>query len=470
MYNTNDTIIAVSSPSSEQRVIIRISGPATLEICSQIFEASDSALVPCPSSIVPRPSSLNPRLIAGTVSIDAELKLDAMLYLFFAPHSYTGDDVAEIHLYTNSAVVDALIDNLLKQGLRLAQPGEFTAMAYLSGKLDLSQAEAVNEIIVSSNTYQLAAAEKLLAGRLSQTTEFIGRQILDCLSLIEAGLDFSGEDIEFITTNEAITKISEIKSRLEQLLSDSIGCETVIDLPAVGIAGAPNAGKSSLVNTLLGTDRSIVCEQPKTTRDVLTGQLTLEHCRCVIFDCAGLLTSPENVLDELAQQAAGEALRNSTVVVFCVDVTNRPWSQDFSIRRLFETKILLPVATKCDLLGKSELDSALAKMNELFRADFLPISVKTGEGLDCLRRRIDSYLLPRTSHHDGGPAVTIRHRQAVTQTIEHVTEAIEAIQAGNEEAAAMLLRAAYQTISTIERQHLDEQVLDRIFSQFCIGK
>jgi tRNA modification GTPase len=227
-------------------------------------------------------------LVTGSVTIDNELEAEAQLYLFLAPHSYTGDDIAEIHLHTNPAVTEALMDSLLGRGLRMAGPGEFTARAYLNGKIDLAQAEAVNEIIVSSNAFQLAAAEKLLSGRLSESSAKVRSAMMDCLSLIEAGLDFSGEDIELETGAEVIERLLGIKEQLEHLLTGSIRYESLIDLPAVGIAGAPNAGKSSLLNKLLGKERSIVSHRRKTTRDVLTAICVLEHCKCVVFDCAGL--------------------------------------------------------------------------------------------------------------------------------------------------------------------------------------
>jgi len=212
---------------------------------------------------------------------------------------------------------------------------------------------------------------------------------MDCLSLIEAGLDFSQEDIEFMTRPDAIERLDEIRSKLEELLSGSITYESMIDLPAVGIAGAPNSGKSSLLNRLLGKKRSIVSDQHKTTRDVLTGLLTLRHCRCVLFDCAGLVESPKNILDELAQQAATEALRNSSVVVFCVDISKTDYSEDTVIRQLIEPKVLIPVATKSDLLEKNVLAKRLSELKESFAADFLTTSAKTGKGTALLREKID---------------------------------------------------------------------------------
>jgi tRNA modification GTPase len=473
MYELNDTIVAVSSLTSGVRAIVRISGPATIQICKQIF--------------IPSITNEQGGLIAGNVIIDAELKVDAVLYLFAAPRSYTSEDVAEIHIYANRAVTEVLMENLLGMGLRMAGPGEFTARAYLNGKIDLAQAEAVNEVVVSSNTFQLAAAEKLLSGRLSETTAKVLSAMMDCLSLIEAGLDFSGEETEFITRQQAVERLMEIKGELEQLLSGSIRYESVVDLPAAGIAGAPNAGKSSLLNKLLGQERSIVSDERKTTRDVLTGLLTLAHCKCVLFDCAGLVPKPDGILDELAQQAAIEALRNSSIVIFCVDIAKEDWSEDIAIRQLMQPEVLIPVATKSDLLSEKILAGRLAKLNKLFATEFLEVSIKNGGRIEGLRQAIDRKIVelavgasavhgrPRRFSEGGQEAIalTIRHRRAVTEAIENINEAINEIEAGNDEVAAMMIRAAYQGICDIQQpRHIgvDDEILERIFSRFCIGK
>jgi len=419
------------------------------------------------------------------VAVDDGLRMEAKLYLFLAPNSYTGDDVAEIHVHTNASVIEALLGRLLGDSgvpVRMAGPGEFTARSFLNGKIDLSQAEAVNEIIVTSNKFQLAAAEKLLAGRLAETVAEVRERLMDCLSLIEAGLDFSGEDIEFITRSDAIGRLVEITEQLEQLLSDNISCESVIDLPAVGIAGAPNSGKSSLLNKLLGKSRSIVSSQRKTTRDVLTGVLTLSHCNCVLFDCAGLMQETHNILDELAQQAAIEMLRNASVVVFCVDISKPDWGEDIAARELTEPKILIPAATKSDLLSEDGLAERLAELSELFGTDFLATSAKTGVGVELLRKRIDKEIIElafRSTRRDSGYeirdtrygiALTARHKQTVTEAIDNISESVGQLKAGNDEVAAMMLRVACQGLSNIEHQHIDEQILERIFRHFCIGK
>ena len=470
MYDLNDTIVAVSSPTSDKRVIVRITGPETFDICRV-------GLAP-PFEPDCYGGGASPTLHSGTLAIDDDLEIDAKLYLFKAPHSYTGDDVAEIHIYTNRTVTEALVGNLMSRQarVRMAGPGEFTARAYMNGKLDLAQAEAVNEIIASSNEYQLAAAEKLLEGRLGETAAKLRDNLIECLSLIEAGLDFSGEDIEFISRPDAVKRLAAIKNRLEQLLAGSISCETLVDLPAVGIAGAPNAGKSSLLNKLLGKERSIVSSQHKTTRDVLTGLWSLPHCECVLFDCAGLLADTDNILDELAQEAAIEALRNSNVVIFCADLSKADWDQDLAIRKLIEPKALVNIATKCDLLGEKVPAESLAALNELFGEEFMSISSQTGAGIELLRNTIDNRLIessdvPRAS----AVAMTARHKKAVAEAIENVGGSIDELTIENDEVAAMMLRAAHQAVCDLESARgaaapVDEQVLEQIFSRFCIGK
>ncbi len=471
MYNLNETIVAVSSPSFGARSIVRTTGPGTLDIVQEIFNF---------------PAAPNkPGIRTGNVTIDPELSIDAKLYLFLAPHSYTGEDAAEIHIDANQAIVEGLMETVMANSrtpLRIAGPGEFTARAYLNGKIDLAQAEAVNEIITCSNRLQLAAAEKLLAGRLAQATEEILAALMECLSLIEAGLDFSTEDIEFITRTQAVEKLERIKQTLERLSAGSIHYESVVDLPAVGIAGAPNAGKSSLLNKLLARPRSIVSSQRKTTRDVLTGVVEFEHCKCVLFDCAGLITEPENILDELAHQAAVEAIEKASVVAFCVDISKIDWAEDVAIRKLIKDGTqIIPVATKSDLLSKDVLAGRLAELNKLFAAEFLPTSVKTGKGIEQLRSAIDEKIIEMafgsgkrgTSNEGRGTsliALTARHRQAVAEAIKNISESVKEIKASNDEVAAMLMRAAYQSLSDIEQQPLDEQILEGIFSRFCIGK
>jgi len=468
VYQLSDTIIAVSSPPGGVRVIVRISGPDAFGLVEQIAS--------------PPISTKGSGICSGRLQVGSDLRLDARLYAFSAPRSYTGEDVVELHVFASRAVTETLVEDLLGRRARAAGPGEFTARAYLNGKMDLAQAEAVNEVIVSGNRLQLAAAEKMLTGQLGETTAAIRAEILNCLSLIEAGLDFSTEDIEFLSPARAAEMLAGIQSKLEELQSTSIGCEEVADLPCVCIAGAPNAGKSTLLNALLGSERSIVSDSEKTTRDVLAGSLELAHSRCILFDCAGLVQEPADILDELSRQAAIQAIQTSDVVVFCVDLSKKDYSEDLQIRGLIEGKPVVAAATKSDIPGADSVGRRCDRLNDMFCAGFLAISAKTGAGIGSLRGLIDGILLglsgassARTAVglsapvHDG-VTLTARHRQAIAEAINNVTEAAAEIGTGDDEVAAMMLQAAYEALSEIEQTHLDDQVLERIFSRFCIGK
>jgi tRNA modification GTPase len=514
MYDLSDTIVAVSSASGGVRSIVRITGPSTQQICEQVFEPAQDCRI---SNL--KSESCHSTILSGLVHINDDLAVDAWLYLFFAPRSYTGEDLAEIHVCAGRILVETLIQNLLARGLRAAGPGEFTARAYLNGKLDLAQAEAVNEVISSSNRLQLEAAEMLLRGRLTKTTDEIRAALLDVLSLIEAGLDFSGEDIEFIGAPEATRRLAAIQEGLEELLAGSIRYETLMDLPAIGIAGAPNAGKSSLLNALLGWERSLVSDQPKTTRDVLSGVLTTDRFQCVLFDCAGLIVKPADTLDELAQRAAVEALQRCAAVLFCIEATKPDITEDTAARALIEPKSMIHVATKSDLLSPEECSRRISELAELFHAEFLPVSSETSYGLADLLGAVERSILRGPAptgrpappgrlttdgnhretrrvgcaHHclseyagRGGHsppdelshlksefstvALTARHRQAVTEAKEQIAQAMVEVHRGAEEVAVLMIRAACQALAQIERQPIDEQVLDRIFSRFCIGK
>ena len=456
MYDLSETIVAVSSAGRGARSIVRVSGPDALSISQTVFD---------------RPITLQSNgIVAGSVFVDKNLAIPAHLYLFFEPRSYTGQTLVELHVGASEILVKALVDTLLAKGLRAAGPGEFTARAYLNGKLDLTEAEAVNEIIASSNRFQLDAAEKLLAGRMKQTVETIRSDLLDILSLIEAGLDFSEEDIEFISRAQAGQRLSGISQDLQDLLSGSIRYESLIDLPSVGIAGAPNAGKSSLLNALLGEDRSIVSEQARTTRDVLSGLWTTSRFRCVLFDCAGLLAAPENPLDKLAQRAAIEALEHCQVVLFCVDVSKPQFTEDLAILQLIQPKKLLHLTTKADILDTAALAKAAETLAGVFDATFVPISTRTNLGLDELQHVVETSIAQPAETESNAVALTSRHKQLVTEAIQNVSQATQAIQEGDDEVAAMLIRSACQGLSGIEQQHIDEQILDRVFGRFCIGK
>lgn len=460
--NSEDTIVAISSavpPAGQAAVsIVRLSGPEAFAAIRRFL--TDSA-IPYQRGLFHVPIH-----IQGLV-------IPACVYVFPSPHSYTGQDMAEVHITAAGPVVEAVHQALLSWA-RQAEPGEFTLRAYLNGRMDLSQAEAVAQIISGSNAAQVGAAEKLLAGNLSIAVADIRRQILDLLSRLEAGLDFAEEDIEFISAEQAAEVLARLAGRLEDLLGSTIQYERMIDLPSAGIAGAVSAGKSSLLNALLGRDRSMVSARGATTRDVLAEILPLGDLDCVLFDCAGLTPEEtDNPLDALARQAARSALAGADLVLFCVDVAKENLEEDRSVYSMLAGRPFLALAAQCDKVAADMLSARLERLRRAFGFAFLPTSARGGRGLDALKARLREVLLNLrrgAAEADQRIAVNQRHRQILSEASAALAEAKGEIGNGRPEIAAMCLRTAWGRLGGIEREDIEEQILDQIFSRFCVGK
>ncbi len=464
MLNMDDTIAAVSSASvpvcTAGRSIIRISGPDTYRVLSQF--------------VIPHKPIEKNTVVPCSVRVDAELSVDGWLYVFRQPASYTGQDLAELHLDVCSEVVAAVLKKIYEYA-RPAGPGEFTQRAFLNGRIDLTQAEAVAEIVSSANTAQLAAAERLLHGRFSNVIADLRGEIIDLIGNLEAALDFSEEDIVFVSAKAAEKKISQLAEQLTDLLEGSIRCERLIDLDSVGLAGTPNAGKSSLLNALLGQSRSIVSETEATTRDILTGILKLEHTDCVLFDCAGLLMPQQqmSLIDQLSHQASLTALNKAAVILFCVDLTRTHLAADLEMSSRITSESIIYVATKADLLSAQQVSERLADLCEQFGSSFLPVSSRSGSGMETIKYRIQDMLTAlSTGDRDHQDRLTInqRHEQRLNEAVKLLAESVDEIRSGSNEIAAMLLRQAYERLGGLERENISETVLDGIFSRFCIGK
>lgn len=459
MYDLNDTIVAVSSATANKRAIIRLSGSATIEKVNLFFR--------------PKIPSNQSGIFSGKIRINNDFDIDAAAYIFAHGRSYTGESSAEIQLWSNRCVTESIVNSFLQNGLRMAGPGEFTARAYMNGKLDLAQAEAVNKVITSSNRLQISAAQKLLAGRLTDTLTKINAELIECLSKLEASMDFSEQDIEFISDRQASDILESINARLNKLISGGISYEVISDLPSVGIAGAVNAGKSSLLNALLERDRSIVSSEQKTTRDILTGILELEHNRCVLFDCAGLVSQIDGQIDDFAQSAAIEALNSAEVVIGCVDITKKDLTEDAAIRKLIKADRIIAAATKSDLIPAEQHREHLAELKKEFNTDFIAVSSQNNLGISLLKETIDRHLLACLGDgqsQNEALLVTSRHKQAASEAIANINQALLGIKQGNHEISAMMIRSAHQVLSTMETEHIDEKILDNIFSHFCVGK
>ena len=293
------------------------------------------------------------------------------------------------------------------------------------------------------------------------------------MSLIEASLDFSTEDIELITTKKAIETTEKIHSELDELLAGSITFEQIADAPSVIIAGSANAGKSSLVNALIGAKRSIVSDQSGTTRDCLEHWLKLDKCDCVLFDCAGLVAEPVDVIQALANTAALKAINDAVVIIFCADITKQDYSIDSEALRHLSKKPVIYTATKCDLLTAGDTAKKLVLLKQLFGRDFVATSSKDLSGLEKLKELIQQNIITQasdTAEAAEKTALTARHRQTVAEAIKNIQTASVELERNNDEIAALVLRSALQNLASFEAEHVDEAILETIFSRFCIGK
>ena len=467
MYNIDDTIVAVSSGAAPAaKKIVRVSGDKTFEILKKIIEEE-----------LPRKR----KTLSAPLKITEDFSVQAVLYVFICPNSYSGQDLVEIHLFACDETIGMLLSKILAFDCRLAQAGEFTYRAYLNAKINLSQAEAVARIISSSNQYQLCAAQKLLGGLLEQNVGKIRNDILELLSLTEAGLDFGAEDIELITKEAAIEKTEKIKNRLNELLAGAITFEQIAGAPAVVVIGSPNAGKSSLVNALVGSSRSIVSEQAGTTRDVLQHWLKLDNCDCVLFDTAGLIIEPADTLETLANAAALNAIETSMLIIFCVDITKDDYSEDTKILKNTawakahptNKKPVIFTTTKCDLLDNSRSVKKTEELENIFGEDFSSVSAKKLLGLEKLKEIIRQKIVAQTAFSAetaDKTVLTARHIQVVNDAIKNIEIAQEELKRNNEEIAAMFLRDALRGLSGFDAEYIDEAILDNIFSRFCVGK
>ena len=466
MYSTDTTITAISSsPCGGIRQIIRITGPGSIAAVLCTWGTCKTGQIkPDKRSIVELPIEIDGR------------SYPAFLYIFPEAKSYTGTLLVEIHIQCPPPAAQAALVMLTDSGIKLAGPGEFTARAYLTGRIDLTQAEAVAEIISGTNLYQLNAAEKLLKGKLSKYISDITDNIVELISMLEAEMDFCDEGVMFITPESACQSLHKIIVSIKKLLHQNIRREAMIGIPSVGIAGLPNAGKSCLLNKLTESRRSIVSDKRATTRDILTARLKLPAGECVLFDCAGLSSDPPvNILDQMGQNAAIEALTSADIVIFCHDISAAAFDKSLELLKLFTPKQLIAAATKSELLDTAPLDARLRQLKGyIHEFPVIPISSLTGYNIDLLKQTMSAGLARITSASDGesvGATVNQRHHDSLNGSLELCSEAMTHIQSGSYELASLSLRQSHELLAGIEQHKtIDEKILDNIFSNFCIGK
>jgi tRNA modification GTPase len=440
-----DTIAAISTPPGEGAIaVIRVSGSLAPTIAERLFAKKTGS------------HSLQERKLHFGRFRDGEGQMDeGMAVIFRAPRSYTGEDMAEFHCHGGVLVVSRLLEAVLRAGARAAEPGEFTRRAFLSGKMDLTQAEAVMDVIRASTSVALRFAEEQLAGRLGREVEQIRGLLLGIVAHLEAHIDFPEEGIDPRTGEKLLNDVRQVRSRIERLLETAGEGRILREGVRLVLCGEPNAGKSSLLNRLLGFERAIVSAAPGTTRDTIEEFASLRGIPFRITDTAGLRESADAVEREGVERAR-RAMERADVILRVIDVTRSPQ---------FEAKPAeIVAANKIDLLEKR---SAVP-----WPRNSIAISCLTGEGVD---RLVDAVVVrARGDHPAEAPmlaAINARHQACLQRANLRLQEAEEGLsRQADPELVAVPLREALDAAGEVVGSTDIEEILGEIFGKFCIGK
>lgn len=455
-----DTIAAISSAAGNSGIgIIRVSGDEAIEVVDKIF----------------RPANKNKKLAnveSHTVHyghiMDGDKTLDQVLVIVMKnPHSYTGEDTVEIDCHGGMLILKKVLDLVLKNGARTADPGEFTKRAFLNGRIDLSQAEAVMDLINSKNDFALNSSIEQLKGGVSDAIKDIRKDIIYHIAFIESALDdpehisLDGYDEEITEMlNENINKISKLVNSFDNGRIMKEGIKTVI-------LGKPNAGKSSLLNLMLGEDRAIVTDIEGTTRDTLEENINFNGLSLKIIDTAGIRDT-EDLVERIGVNKAKEIAKEGDLIIYVVDGSRELDDNDREIIKLINDKQAIILVNKSDMDTVINIDVLKKDSNR----DVILFSAKNGEGMDQLEEEIrNMFYSGKVTYNDQVYITNARHKEALENALESLKQVKNSVDAGMpEDFYSIDLMDAYTDLGLIIGESVEDDLVNEIFSKFCMGK
>jgi tRNA modification GTPase len=463
MYH--DTIAAIATPPGEGGIgIIRLSGPDASRIAARVFRRGRALREVAPDELESH------RLYYGSaVDPDTARVVDeVMLVRMRPPRSYTREEVVELSCHGGLLPVRELLALCLRYGARLAEPGEFTLRAFLNGRIDLSQAEAVAGIVAARTPRSLDLAVGELRGRLTERLRPARDALVETLAFLDAAADFPDDEIPSL---DLVPALDQARQALAAVVASARAGLLYREGVQIAIVGRPNAGKSSLLNALLRADRAIVTDIAGTTRDVISERIDLRGLPATLLDTAGIAES-QDVIERMGIERSRRALASSGIAVFVVDRSQPPTAADADVARLLAERLgdggVVAALNKSDLPPAMDHASVFDQLPDVPRVE---VSTRTGAGIDALEEMLFELALGQGSASGEPALVTVRQLDALRRALAHVESAQAAHNAGiPRDLLAIDVRAALHAVGEITGEHVDDAVLDEIFRRFCIGK
>lgn len=462
-----DTICAISTPPGIGGIAMaRVSGPESIMITQSLWKGVDLSQVKSHTAH-----------LGNILDCDGSVLDQALVTVFKAPNSFTGDNVVEISVHGSKYIQRQLINALISSGARLADPGEFTRRAFISGKLDLAQAEAVADMIASSSKAAHRIAINQMRGGFSKRLSSLREQLLELASLLELELDFSEEDVEFASRKKLLKIAIDVNTEVNRLLHSFKSGSAIKDGIPVAIVGETNAGKSSLLNTILGDDKAIVSDIHGTTRDIIEDTIEVGDYLFRFMDTAGLRDTTDKI-ESIGIDRAYSAISHARIVILVIDLTQPLNTQPLQyIHNNIESDDLTKLIIA---LNKSDLDGTVLTTNEIREAlkdckissevPILPISAKNGTGIDALLKELQK-TVAANDETDNVMITNLRHCEALTKAADSSQRVISGLQDNlSGDLIAQDLRETIFHLGTITGNITSQDILTNIFSRFCIGK